>query len=146
MALNRPAPTPFRHPGADRGGPVDLAAARRILVVRPDNIGDVVLLTPALRAVRAAAPQARIELLVSPAGAAVAGMIPELDGVLTVSPSWQQLTAPSDAAGDPVLVCAADMPFVTADACRALIAAAHVAAGMQGAVAFDQNGPVGRLT
>ena len=58
----------FRHPGADRGGPVDLAAARRILVVRPDNIGDVVLLTPALRALRAAAPQARIELLASPAG------------------------------------------------------------------------------
>ncbi len=45
-----------RHPGADRGGPVDLAAARRILVVRADNIGDVVLLTPALRALRAAAP------------------------------------------------------------------------------------------
>ena len=89
----------FRHPGADRGGPVDLAAARRILVVRPDNIGDVVLLTPALRALRAAAPQACIELLASPAGTAVAAMIPELDGVLTVSPSWQQLTAPPDAAG-----------------------------------------------
>ena len=89
----------FRHPGADRGGPVDLAAARRILVVRPDNIGDVVLLTPALRALRAAAPQAWIELLASPAGAGVAAMIPELDGVLTVSPSWQQLTAPSDADG-----------------------------------------------
>ena len=67
--------------------------------MRPDNIGDVVLLTPALRALRAAAPQAWIELLASPAGAAVAAMIPELDGVLTVSPSWQQLTAPSDAAG-----------------------------------------------
>ena len=59
----------FRHPGADRGGPVDLAAARRILVVRPDNVGDVVLLTPALRALRAAAPHARIDLLASPAGA-----------------------------------------------------------------------------
>ena len=67
--------------------------------MRPDNIGDVVLLTPALRALRAAAPQARIELLASPAGTAVAAMIPELDGVLTVSPSWQQLTAPPDAAG-----------------------------------------------
>jgi ADP-heptose:LPS heptosyltransferase len=89
----------FRHPGADRGGPVDLAAARRILVVRPDNVGDVVLLTPALHALRAAAPQAWIELLASPAGAGVAAMIPELDGVLTSSPSWQQLTAPSDADG-----------------------------------------------
>ena len=108
-ATTRPPRTPcgaaaphritFRHPGADRGGPVDMAAARRILVVRPDNIGDVVLLTPALRALRAAAPQARIELLGSPAGASVVAMIPELDGVLTVSPSWQQLTAPSDPAG-----------------------------------------------
>jgi ADP-heptose:LPS heptosyltransferase len=89
----------FRHPGADRGGPVDLGSARRILAVRPDNVGDVVLLTPALRALRAAAPQARIELLASPAGTAVAAMIPELDGALTVSPSWQQLTAPADGAG-----------------------------------------------
>jgi ADP-heptose:LPS heptosyltransferase len=100
VALSAAAgPVAFRHPGADRGGPVDLAAARRILVVRPDNVGDVVLLTPALRALRAAAPHARIELLASPAGTAVAAMIPEIDGVLTVSPSWQQLTAPYDAAG-----------------------------------------------
>ena len=94
----------FRHPGADRGGPVDLAAARRILVVRPDNVGDVVLLTPALRALRAAAPQARLDLLASPAGAAVAAMIPELDGVLVASPSWQQLPAPrsvADSTADP---------------------------------------------
>jgi ADP-heptose:LPS heptosyltransferase len=67
--------------------------------VRPDNVGDVVLLTPALRALRAAAPQARIDLLASPAGAAVAPMVPELDGVLVASPSWQQLTAaPSESA------------------------------------------------
>jgi ADP-heptose:LPS heptosyltransferase len=92
-------PASFRHPGADRGGPVDLSAARRVLVVRPDNVGDVVLLTPALRALRAAAPGARLDLLASPAGTAVAGMVPELDGVLTASPSWQQLTAPADDAG-----------------------------------------------
>jgi ADP-heptose:LPS heptosyltransferase len=97
-----PDASAFRHPGADRGGPVDLAAARRILVVRPDNVGDVVLLTPALRALRArldqVAPGARLELLASPAGAAVAAMIPELDGVLVASPSWQQLTLEPDAA------------------------------------------------
>jgi ADP-heptose:LPS heptosyltransferase len=90
-------PIPGQHPGADRGGPVDLGAARRILVVRADNIGDVVTTTPALRALRAAAPAARIDLLASPAGAAVAPMIPELDGVLTASVSWQQLpTDPRD--------------------------------------------------
>ena len=104
MALTGPALTaaapvredaPFRHPGADRGGSVELAG-RRILVVRPDNVGDVVLLTPALRALRTAAPDARIELLASPAGAAVAPMIPELDGILTASPSWQLLDVPTD--------------------------------------------------
>ena len=103
MALSDEPAVAFRHPGADRGGPVDLAGrnqgARRILVVRPDNVGDVVLLTPALRALRAVAGGARIDLLASPAGTAVAAMIPELDGVLTVSPSWQQLTAPTDTAG-----------------------------------------------
>jgi ADP-heptose:LPS heptosyltransferase len=95
----RPDAAVFRHPGADRGAPVDLAAARRILVVRPDNIGDVVLLTPALRALRAAAPRARLDLLASPAGAAVAAMVPELSGVLVASPSWQQLGPPSDPDG-----------------------------------------------
>jgi ADP-heptose:LPS heptosyltransferase len=101
MAVTEPRATPWRHPGADRGGLVDVAAARRILVVRADNIGDVVTMTPALRALRAAAPTARIDLLASPAGAAVVPMIPELDGVLTVSASWQQLPgAGMDAAAD----------------------------------------------
>jgi ADP-heptose:LPS heptosyltransferase len=84
------------HPGANRGGPVDLSTARRILAVRADNIGDVVLVTPALRALRAAAPRARLDLLASPVGALVAPMIAELDGVLTVSASWQQLGGGAD--------------------------------------------------
>ncbi|WP_433559924.1 glycosyltransferase family 9 protein [Pseudonocardia xinjiangensis] len=86
------AGAPLGHPGADRGGPVDLGAARRILVVRADNIGDVVTTTPALRAIRAAAPHTRLDLLASPVGATVAPMIDVLDGVLAVSPSWQQLS------------------------------------------------------
>ena len=102
MALIGPPghPVPGRHPGADRGGPVDLGAARRILVVRADNIGDVVTTTPALRALLAAAPDARIDLLASPAGSAVVEMIPELDGALVVSASWQQLPGAAGADGD----------------------------------------------
>ena len=99
MTAAAPAIVPRRHPGADRGAPVDMAAARRVLVVRADNIGDVVTTTPALRALRAAAPAARIHLLASPAGAAVVPMVPELDGVLTVSASWQQL--PGAVGADP---------------------------------------------
>ena len=42
-----------------------------------------------------------------------------------------------ETAGEPVLVCAADMPFVTASACRGLLAAA----GGAGAGPTDRGGP-----
>src|SRR3954447_16984039 len=48
---------------------------------------------PALAALRAAAPQARIELLASPAGAAAAALLPEVDDVVTAQVSWQRLDA-----------------------------------------------------
>jgi ADP-heptose:LPS heptosyltransferase len=48
----------------DRPGPFDPKAVRKILVVRADNIGDVICTTPALDALRAAFPQARIAALV----------------------------------------------------------------------------------
>ncbi|HEX2299750.1 MAG TPA: glycosyltransferase family 9 protein, partial [Pseudonocardiaceae bacterium] len=83
------------HPAADRAAPPDWAGMRRILTVRPDNLGDVILLTPALRALRRAAPQARLELLASPAGSALRPLLPDLDGLLTLSPSWQQVGAPA---------------------------------------------------
>ncbi|WP_346277757.1 glycosyltransferase family 9 protein [Pseudonocardia sp.] len=104
-AAVRPRTAGLGHPGADRGGPVDLGAARRILAVRADNIGDVVTMTPALRAIRAAAPHARLDLLASPVGAAVAPMIDGLSGVLAVSPSWQQLScAPGATSGERALL------------------------------------------
>ncbi|MCT2583490.1 glycosyltransferase family 9 protein [Actinophytocola gossypii] len=81
---------PTRHPAADLGAPPDWSAIRRILVVRADNLGDVVLATPALRALRRAAPHAVIDLLASPVGATVAPMIPAVREVITVSASWQQ--------------------------------------------------------
>lgn len=69
--------------------PLDWAAARRILAVRLDNVGDVVMLGPALRAVRAAAPAARITLLASPAGSQVAPLLPEVDEVVVHRALWQ---------------------------------------------------------
>ncbi|WP_433801477.1 glycosyltransferase family 9 protein [Actinomycetospora sp. CA-084318] len=83
------------HPAAHRPGvdDPDWTAMARILVVRPDNVGDVIMTVPALRALRAAAPQARLDLLASPAGAAAAPLIPELDDVVVASVSWQRLPA-----------------------------------------------------
>jgi ADP-heptose:LPS heptosyltransferase len=63
----------------------------RVLVVRADNLGDVIMCGPALRALRRAAPRARLELLASPAGAAAVPLLPDLDDVLVASASWQQL-------------------------------------------------------
>ena len=55
---------------------------RRILVVRPDRIGDVVLTTPLVEALRAAYPEARVEALLAPRVAPLAAAIPGLDGAL----------------------------------------------------------------
>ncbi|RZS91531.1 ADP-heptose:LPS heptosyltransferase [Motilibacter rhizosphaerae] len=77
------------HPGALAGLPVDWAALHRVLVVRPDNAGDVVMLGPALRQLRAACPEAHVTLLTSPAGAPAADLLAEVDDVLVASPTWQ---------------------------------------------------------
>lgn len=65
--------------------------ARSILAVRLDNIGDVIMLGPALRAVKEALPQARITLLASPAGASAAPLLPWIDDVIVWRALWQQL-------------------------------------------------------
>lgn len=66
-----------------------LAGAARILCVRLDNAGDVLLTGPALRALRAALPHARIELLASRAGAAAATLLPWVDDVIVARVPWQ---------------------------------------------------------
>lgn len=84
-----PRRPPASHPAAGRGGTLPLGETPAILAVRPDNIGDVVMIEPALRALRRAAPGARIDLLTSPAGAAVAPMIEAVDDTMAASVSWQ---------------------------------------------------------
>lgn len=84
-----------------------LVGVRRIIAIRPDNIGDVVMLGPALRAIRAAAPDAHLALLASPAGQRAAALLPWIDEVLVERVSWQQLPRPGavwDAEADRRLV------------------------------------------
>ena len=71
--------TAFAHPAALAGPPIDWGGVDRLLVVRPDNLGDVLLTGPALAALRSAAPRAELDLLASPAGAAAAQLLPEVD-------------------------------------------------------------------
>jgi ADP-heptose:LPS heptosyltransferase len=71
--------------------PDPFARARRVLVMRTDNIGDVVLAGPLLRALRAHLPTAHIGLLASPAGAKAAPLLPWIDEVVESRPLWQDL-------------------------------------------------------
>ena len=66
-------------------------AARNILLTRPDNLGDVIMLSPALRALKAALPTARLTLLASTGGAAAAALLPWIDEVLPCRTVWQDL-------------------------------------------------------
>lgn len=66
-------------------------SARNILAIRLDNIGDVVMLGPSLRAVKEASPDARITLLASPAGATAGPMLPWVDDVIELRPFWQDI-------------------------------------------------------
>lgn len=66
-------------------------AARNILAVRLDNAGDVVMLGPALRAVKETSPAARLTLLGTPGGTLAAPLLPWVDDVIVWRPVWQDL-------------------------------------------------------
>lgn len=62
--------------------------AENVLCVRLDNMGDVLMATPALRALRQQRAGRRLTLLGSASGAAVAAHIAELDGVIRYDAPW----------------------------------------------------------
>ena len=70
----------------------DWRDVRNVLCVRLDAMGDVLMTTPALRALRESAPGRRITLLTSPAGAEVAALVPEVDHVLVFQAPWIKAT------------------------------------------------------
>lgn len=59
--------------------------ARRILAVRLDNLGDVLMTTPAIRALRESVPGRHITLLASASGAAAIPFVPEVDDAIVMS-------------------------------------------------------------
>jgi lipopolysaccharide heptosyltransferase II len=69
--------------------------ARRILCVRLDALGDVLMCTPAMRALRDAAPGRRLTLLTSSSGAAAAPFIPEVGDVIVHAAPWMKADMPA---------------------------------------------------
>jgi heptosyltransferase-2/heptosyltransferase-3 len=57
---------------------------RRILLIRPDHLGDMLLTTPAIHALRNALPRAEIHVLAGPWSAQVLANNPDVDHVLTL--------------------------------------------------------------
>ena len=70
------------------GSPDSSSDKWHILCARPDNLGDVLMTTPAFRALKESFPNCRLTLLTSPAGAAVARLIPDIDEVITFDVPW----------------------------------------------------------
>jgi ADP-heptose:LPS heptosyltransferase len=63
-------------------------SVRKVLLVRLDNLGDVLLMTPAFHAVKAALPSASLSLLASPIGAQVGALDPDIDEVIVYQAPW----------------------------------------------------------
>jgi ADP-heptose:LPS heptosyltransferase len=62
--------------------------ARRVLAVRLDNLGDVLVTTPAIHAMRESLPDAAITLLASPVGAQAGRLNPDLADVVVYNAPW----------------------------------------------------------
>ncbi|CAN5435816.1 N/A [soil metagenome] len=112
--MNR-VPSP---PDQSRADPAAVAAwsgARRILAVRLDNLGDVVMTGPALAAIKQRSPDVRLTLLASPSGAAACAHMPMVDDVIRYEAPWVKRgngTDPSSRSGDGQQQGSADLDMI----------------------------------
>lgn len=67
------------------------AEARNILAMRLDNIGDVIMTSPALRAIKENLSECRLTLMASLGGVQAASLLPWVDEVLPRRVLWQDL-------------------------------------------------------
>ena len=63
-------------------------SAQHVLVVRLDNLGDVLVTTPAIHAIKTSLPKASLTLLASPVGAQVGWLNPDIDDVIVYQAPW----------------------------------------------------------
>jgi lipopolysaccharide heptosyltransferase II len=76
----------------------------RLLVVRLDNLGDLLMTTPAIAALHDGLPCARVTLLTSPAGAMLAPHLDDVDDVLVHDASWVSNAAPASPGVEQALI------------------------------------------
>ncbi len=74
----------------------DWQSVRRILCVRLDSMGDVLMTSPAFRALRALPNQPELTLLTSPSGAEAGRLIAEIDQVWPAEVAWLKHTPQRD--------------------------------------------------
>jgi lipopolysaccharide heptosyltransferase II len=74
----------------------DWQSARRVLCVRLDALGDLLMTTPALRALKGGHEARRLTLLTSPAGSLAAPLIPELADVISFDAPWLKASGPRE--------------------------------------------------
>ena len=72
----------------------DWKSVENILCIRLDTIGDVLMTTPAIRALKESHSGRRITLLTSSAGAATGSLVPEVDEVVIYDAPWLKATSP----------------------------------------------------
>ena len=80
-----------------RVAPIDLARARRVLIVKLSSFGDVVHVTPCVRALRKACLNAELIVVTNRTWAPLFRSDPHIDGVIAADPAWS--TFPSSFIG-----------------------------------------------
>jgi len=72
----------------------DWLKSRKLLCIRLDNLGDVIMTTPAMRALKESIPGVSLTLLTSQSGAQATALIPQLDDVIIYEAPWMKATSP----------------------------------------------------
>lgn len=67
---------------------------KNILCIRLDTLGDVLMTTPAMRAIKAGLPDRKLTLLTSQAGAPIGSLIPEVDATIIYEAPWMKAIVP----------------------------------------------------
>ena len=63
---------------------------KNILCVRLDNVGDIIMTSPAISAIKQSHPQATITLLTSSTGSKISPFLPMIDDTIVLNVPWMK--------------------------------------------------------